>query len=137
MHIDINDTTSLQSIRDTIDNFYPYLDIAFFKKPHKKYEASAVEDKWPYDKKVGEIRKTHFSGIIEIQPWYKVSDVEQEFFSRLGISVQLLRKEDAKWEQSTGMDDLTLKQLNVMGRNSDDDYIMSEWDDEEDGEGLI
>ena len=137
MHIDINDTTSLQSIRDTIENFYPYLDIAFFKKAHKKYEANSLEDKWPYDKKVGDIRKTHFSGIIEIQPWYKVSDVEQEFFSRLGISVQLLRKEDAKWEQSTGMDDLTLKQLNVMGRNSDDDYIMSEWDDEEDGEGLI
>ena len=137
MHIDINDDTPLQDIRNTIDNFYPYLDIAFFKMPHKKYESCNPEDKWSYDMKVGEIRKTHFSGIIEIQPSYKVADVEKEFYERLGISVQILRKEDKEWEQSTGMDDLSLRQLNIMGRNSDNDYIMSNWDEEEDNEGRI
>ena len=137
MHIDINDNTSLQEIRNTIDNLYPYLDIAFFRKPHKKYEACDSEGKWTYDKKVGEIRKTHFSGIIEIQPWYKVADVEKAFYDRLGMSVQILRKEDTGWEQSTGMDDLSLRQLNIMGRNSDDDYIMSDWDEEQDNEGRI
>ncbi len=137
MHLDINDNTTLQSIRETLDDFYPYLDIAFFKKPHKKYEASKPEDKWAFENKVGDIRKTHFSGIIEIQPWYKVADVEKEFYERLGMSVQILRKDDTGWEQTTGMDDLSLRQLNIMGRNSSDDYIMSDWDEEEDNKGDI
>lgn len=128
MHIDINDNTSLREIQLVFSNFYPYLYIEFYKKPHQEYESSEERDKIESDTTIGTIKKTHISGVLEIQPLYKVSDVEKEFRERFGISVQILRKEKDIWVQTTGADDFTLKELNEMGRNSSDEIIISEYE---------
>ncbi|MGE5106672.1 MAG: hypothetical protein ACM3H8_03955 [Sphingobacteriales bacterium] len=130
MHIEINDNTTLREIQEAFANFYPYLQIEFYRLPHKKYEASAESGLIYPGETIGEIKQTHVSGIFEIQPWYKVSNVEREFQDRFGLPVQILRKEKNKWEQTTGMDDFTLKELNEIARNSSDEYILSEPDSE-------
>jgi len=40
MHIEINDNTSFRHIQEKFSDYYPYLQIEFYKKSHKKYEAS-------------------------------------------------------------------------------------------------
>lgn len=130
MHIDIHDNTSLKEIRTVFQNFYPHLDIVFFGKPHGTYEASVDKDRLSYDLTVADIRKTHISGLISIQPTEKVADLEKEFQQRFGLPVQVMRKEYDHFEQTTGMDDFTLKDLNEFGRNSSDEFILT--DDEED-----
>jgi glycerol-3-phosphate O-acyltransferase len=129
MHIEITDHTTIREIQEAFANFYPYLQIEFYKKPHKKYQASAEKDLVYPGKTIDEIKQTHVSGLLEISPASKVADVEKEFLQRFGLSVQVLRKQKNGWEQTTGMDDFTLKELNEMGRNSSASFIMEDYDE--------
>lgn len=129
MHLEINDTTAVRHLMETFSNYYPYLKIEFFHKPHKKYEDSSETDRVDPGATVGDIKATHVSGVLEIQPFYRIADVEKEFMERFGLSVQILRKEKNKWEQTTGMDDFTLTELNEFGRSSSDELIVSEYDE--------
>lgn len=128
MHIEINDNTSLREIQLVFSNFYPYLQIKFFNKPHKEYEISKDIDEIDSHTTVGAVKKTHVSGLLEIQPLYRVSEVENEFRERFGLSIQILRKEKDAWVQTVGADDFTLKELNEMGRNSSDATIVSDYE---------
>ena len=130
MHIEINDKTTLRHIQEIFSDFYPYLQIEFYNKTHKKYETSDEANLIYPGKTIDEIKETHLSALLEIQPWYKVADVEREFQQRFGLSVQILWKQKDNWEQTTGMDDFTLKELNELGRNSSDEFIISEPDSE-------
>jgi hypothetical protein len=129
MHIEINDNTSLREIQEVFSDYYPYLQINFYRKQHKKYEASDEKDRISPDTAIGEIRKTHISGLLEIRPLYKVADVEKEFRKRFDLSVQIIRKEKEGWVQTTGMDDFTLKELNEAGRNSSDEYVVEDYEE--------
>ena len=129
MHLEINDVTAFRQLQETFSNYYPYLRIEFFCKPHKKYEHSLETDQINPNNIVGDIKLTHVSGVLEIQPFYKVADVEKEFMQRFGLSVQILRKEKNKWEQTTGMDDFSLKELTELGRSSPDELIVSDYDE--------
>jgi len=130
MHIEINDKITLRHIQEIFSDFYPYLQIEFYNKTHKKYETSDEANLIYPGKTIDEIKETHLSALLEIQPWYKVADVEREFQQRFGLSVQILWKQKDNWEQTTGMDDFTLKELNELGRNSSDEFIISEPDSE-------
>lgn len=129
MYLEINDNTSLRDIQRTFSNFYPYLKIEFFKRAHKKYEHSPETETVDPSILVGDLKHTHVSGILEIQPLYRIADVEKEFIERFGLSVQIFRKEKDHWEQTTGMDDFTLKDLNDFGRSSSDEFIVSDYEE--------
>jgi glycerol-3-phosphate O-acyltransferase len=129
MHIEINNNATLRHIQDVFVDYYPYLQLEFYKQPHKKYEAAKEKDIIYPGKTIAEIKQTHISGLLEILPLYKVADVEKEFLQRFGLSVQILRKEKDKWLQTTGMDDFTLKELNELGRNSSDEIIVEDYEE--------
>ncbi|HVT86584.1 MAG TPA: hypothetical protein VHD35_15375 [Chitinophagaceae bacterium] len=124
MYIEINDTTRISDIEKAFSNFYPYLQIGFYKRSHEKYEASDEKDLLSPEARISEIKKTHVSGILEIRPLFTVASVEKEFLHRFELSVQVLWKENNQWEQTTNMDDFTLKELNEMGRSSSDAFIL-------------
>jgi hypothetical protein len=130
MHIEINDNTTLREVQQVFSNYYPFLKIDFFSKRHKKYEASEEVNLIDPDILIGDIKGTHIAGILEIRPLYKVADVEKEFQQRFGLSVQVCRKEKDRWEQTTGMDDFTLKDLNEFGKESSDEFILADPDEE-------
>ena len=130
MHIEVNDKITLRHIQEIFSDFYPYLQIEFYNKAHKKYEISDEANLIYPGKTIDEIKETHLSALLEIQPWYKVADVEREFQQRFGLSAQVLWKQKNNWEQTIGMDDFTLKELNELGRNSSDEFIISEPDSE-------
>jgi len=129
MYIDINDKTSLREIQEAFSAFYPYLKIEFYSKRHGKYEASDEVSLIEPNILIGDIKATHISGVLEILSSSKVSEVEKEFQVRFGLSVQVFRKEKETWEQTTGMDDFTLKELNEFGRNSSDEFIVEDYEE--------
>jgi hypothetical protein len=130
MHIEINDNTTIREIQDTFSDYFPNLQIRFYDTPHKKYEASAEEDQVYTARTIGDIKKTHISALLEIQPRYKVAQVEREFMDRFGLSVQVLSKNGDNWVQTTGTDDFTLKELNEIAMSSSDEYILSDPEEE-------
>lgn len=129
MYIEINDNTKLRNIQEVFSNFYPYLKMEFYKKPHKKYEASDNDYLILPRKKISDVKRTHVSGILEMMPTSKAADVEKEFLQRFGLSVQIFRKEKNGWEQTKNTDDFTLKELNELGRNSSDEFIVSDYEE--------
>lgn len=128
MHIQINDRTTIGEIQKTFSDFYPFLEIHFYMRPHNDYERSPEKERIASHLPVGSIKKTHTDGIIEIRPESKVIEVEKELYEKFGLSAQILRKEKDTLLQTTGEDDFTLKELNLYGRNSSDDYILEEED---------
>jgi hypothetical protein len=126
MHLEINDNTRLGEIQKIFSDHYAWLSLAFYRDRHKKYEASDEALRLSPDKTVGEVRNTHVSTLIEIQPSYHVADVEREFMLMAGLSVQVLKKENERWEQTTGLDNLSLHDLNILGRNAADEYIVTD-----------
>lgn len=126
MHINIHDHTTLREIMVTFSDYYPYLQLRFYKSPHGRFESSEESELLDSSLTIDAIKKTHVSAMIEIQPWHKTADVEKEFQYRFGLSVQILVKDKSNWQQTTGMDTFTLKELNEIGRASSDEFIMSE-----------
>ncbi|HSQ43828.1 MAG TPA: hypothetical protein VLM16_02455 [Ginsengibacter sp.] len=129
MHIEINDRTLLKDIQNVFSDFYPFLKIEFYNTRHKKYEGSMQADLIDPSMAVGNLRHKHVSGVLEIQPYFKVADVEHELQSHFKLSVQVFNKEKNGWMQTTGMDDFTLKELNQIGRNSSDEFIISDYEE--------
>lgn len=134
MHIEINDHTSIRSIQKTFSNFYPYLKIIFIKNPDLKKNLMDESNLIFEGKKIEEVKHTHLSSLIEILPFSKLSDIENEFYERLGLCVKILMNQKNKWEQTTGMNNFSMKELNELGRSSFDEYILSEPDSEPDSE---
>lgn len=129
MYIEINDNTTIREIQRTFANFYPYLQMEFFNKPHRRYEASALKDMVIGSKSIGEVKQTHISGVLDIHPWYKASTVEMELLNRFGLSAQILIRDRDHWRQTTGLDDFSLKQLNQLSRNASDLFVVEDYDE--------
>jgi hypothetical protein len=130
MHIYINDKTVLKDIQKTFSEYYPFLLMKFYTKPHKKFEESRKAEELDIDKTVGDILKKQIAIKIEIFPTERVSNLENEFQNKIGIPIQILKLENGIWRQTSGLDNLTLKDLNIMGRNSSDDFVMEDVDDD-------
>jgi hypothetical protein len=78
---------------------------------------------------MGDIRKTHLSMVFEIQPNDRARDVERAFQDKTAIGIQIMMKGNEGWEQTTGLDDLTLKELNQLGQNASDAFIITDYDE--------
>jgi hypothetical protein len=130
MHIDINDKTVLKEIQKTFSAYYPFLLMKFYKKPHNKFEESRKAEELDIEKTVGDILKKQIAIKIEMLPTERVFNLEKEFQHKIGIPIQILKLENGVWRQTSGLDNLTLKDLNIMGRNSSDDFVMEDVDDE-------
>lgn len=130
MHIEIINQTTLNEIQEAFVNYFPYLKIEFYRQPHKKYKASPEEERLDPFTCIGDLQPGIVLGHLQILPGYKVAAIEKEFQDRFGLSVQIFRKEKNGWEQTTGMDDFTLKQLNEFGRDSSDEKIVSDYTQE-------
>ena len=130
MHIDINDKTVLKEIQKTFSDYYPFLLMKFYKKPHNKYEESKQVDELNVEQTVGDILKKSISTHIKLLPLERVSNVENEFQIKIGIPIQILKLENGIWCQTSGLDNLSLKDLNILGRNSSDDFVMEDVDED-------
>jgi hypothetical protein len=130
MHIYINDKTVLKDIQKTFSNYYPFLLLKFYKTPHNKFEDSKYLDELDVDKSIGEINQLPTTIKIDIMPMERVFQFENIFFEKTGISVQVLKLENETWQQTSCLDNLTLKDLNIIGRNSSDDFITKDISDE-------
>jgi len=130
MHIIINDKTVLKEIQKTFSKYYPFLLLKFYKTPHSKFEDSKYFDELDSNKSLGEINKNHAATIIDIMPMERVFHFENIFYEKTGISVQVLKLENETWQQTSCLDNLTLRDLNIIGRNSSDDFVLRDVDDD-------
>src|SRR4051794_22895129 len=118
MLLHIDDNTLLADVQEDFSDSFPLLKIEFYAEPHHYKEKSAEVRRILSDKKIGVIRKIHDSGNLEIMSWYTTGRVEREFKEKFGLNVQVFRKENGVWMQSSSTDSYTLAEQMELARNS-------------------
>ncbi|HEX6334907.1 MAG TPA: hypothetical protein VFZ78_11815 [Flavisolibacter sp.] len=128
MHIRIHDEITLGALQEVFSSFYPYLQLHFYRHHHKVYEPSEPADTLDPATRIADL-KHDVTGIMEIQPFHRVADIEQEFRNHFGLSVQVLWNRNNTWEQTTGTDAFTLKELNEFARTASDETVLEEYEE--------
>ena len=118
MIIEIDDTKTIGDIQDKFTEFFPFLQLEFYKEPHHWYEGSAERVSIPAENKVGEVRTLHEHGDLEIHSWSRTGNLEEEFRKRFGLFVQVLRRQGDEWLQTIRTDKLSLQEQNELGRKT-------------------
>jgi hypothetical protein len=67
---------------------------------------------------IGDIRKNHSGGIMEIKSSDKVGDVERKLKKMFDLNVQIFRKENDCWIQTTSTDVFTLERESELSKKS-------------------
>lgn len=116
MIIAIEPQKKLSEISNAFSAVYPFLKLEFFSKPHGWLESSDWSKIINKNMTVAEANNNHSdSGYIEIHYWQKTGTVEFKFLKQFNLSVQIYRKFNDHWIQTSGTDDLSLEEQNESG----------------------
>ncbi|MFN8278468.1 MAG: hypothetical protein U0T84_13370 [Chitinophagales bacterium] len=116
MEIAIHDNRKLRDIQSEFRTYFPYLKIEFFDVPYEPGKAQRRDHLLMPERKVGACRKIHRDGAIEIIPGKTVMQLENEFWSQFGLSVQVFRHSGNVWIETSLTDSWSLKRQNDEGR---------------------
>lgn len=109
--IEINDDfMTLKSIKDQFNQKFPHLKIEFFEVKHGKGEGSSKELMYDDAFRIKDIRKEGAMMPIGIHGNLKTSTLEKIFEDELGVYIQVYKKSNNVWIQTTATDDWTLSQ---------------------------
>jgi hypothetical protein len=123
MIIEIDDTKTIEEVAKSFCQNFPFLKIEFYDEAHHWQEQSSRKHMLPHYKTIGEVRKRHNPGAMEIHNWQKAGTVEQQFRKLFDLNVQLFRQEGDMWVQTAGTDELTIEEQNEIGRNASQDLL--------------
>ncbi len=116
MEITINNARRLADIQSDFQNEYPFLKIEFYSKKHGAGAGSNKESTLDANLTIGEVSKKDASGSISIFNDTKVSDLEEAFADTFGLFVQVFRKSNKLWLQTTITDDWSLEKQNATAK---------------------
>ena len=113
----VSEEDLIENVQKDFAFYYPNLKLQFFKNPHGEMEASAEQDLVMPKSTIAEVAMFHKSGRIDISPNRRIIEVENDFYFRLGLNVQVFRKAGNVWLETTKTDDMTLKEQNAMTKS--------------------
>lgn len=111
MYLKIEDLMTVDEVEDRFNECFPYLKIAFYSKPHKKFEATDKQFRYHGRTRLEDIRTKHTNRAMEIKSWFTVGMIENQLKEEFGLNAQILRCDsDGNYIQTTLSDNLTLRQ---------------------------
>jgi hypothetical protein len=113
--MEITDDRKVISIQEEFHKKFPYLKLEFYQKGHKSGEGTPDSSKVDPYKTIGDIRNKHSSGDLSIHGNLKVESLEEHFEKEYGLHVQVYRKSNDIWLQTTATDSWTLAEQNERG----------------------
>jgi hypothetical protein len=116
MYINIIEDDLISNIQHSFREVYPYLKLQFYKNPHPEGQASSRAEQLDPALPIAEVTMFHTGGGIDINPERTVAEVEADFFSKLGLCVQVTRQAGDIWLTTTDTDHWTLREQNEKGR---------------------
>jgi hypothetical protein len=111
----ISDSRKISAIQEEFNNRYPFLKLEFFSGKHAAGEPTARKLMKPVGKTIGECRRTHKRGHIQIDSEMTVAELERQFRELYGLNVQLFRKSGKLWLETSVTDGWTLEAQNNQG----------------------
>ncbi|MDX1684116.1 MAG: hypothetical protein R3275_02710 [Saprospiraceae bacterium] len=111
----IEDSMTIRDVQQAFSKLFPGLKIEFYKSSHEEHEASRAEDQIEGDKKIGDIRSVSDTQVIIVDPAMAVGELESQFDKQLGLNVQIFRRSNKIWLQTSATDDWSLQEQNRKG----------------------
>lgn len=109
---------TIAEVQKGFAGLYPGLRIEFYAKEHKDHSGSALKDQYSNSLTIGEITEGKVDGEINFGPERTVADIEGEFEDRFDLHVQIFRRSNTLWLQTSATDDWTLEVQNRKGLHS-------------------
>jgi hypothetical protein len=107
----------ISEVQQDFTGAFPYLKIEFFKNGEVR------KDRYPASQRIANSRLLREAWIrrkeeseIDINDLMSVSDLENAFMDRFGLSIQVFRRSGNLWLETTMTDNWTLKQQNDHGK---------------------
>lgn len=110
----IKKTKTLKEIKDIFNFVFPGLKIEFFKNTHKSFELSSQLLQYDENLKIEDINSNISKTELHFETTDTVEFIEQEFEKKFGLHVQIYRKSNDLWLQTSQSDDWTLDQQNQL-----------------------
>lgn len=129
MKIQINSSTKLIAIQQAFQDYFPFLKLEFYGKGHQPGEgnSNATHLNLQYSFKELNIDLNNFDW--EFESSNTVSELEESFYNKTGISAQVFRKSGISWLQTIVTDSWTLEQQNTRGKESTQELPKEEQED--------
>lgn len=134
MLLEIRDNKTIAQLQRDFSRQYPFLKIEFFDQPHNLQEGSPETHLLASDHLIGNIRKRHNNGVLEINPLHTPYYCEKQLKNRYGLYAQVYRIGPDGWIQTVGSDLITLKEQNELARSVVEDKHIDEFEDFIEGE---
>jgi hypothetical protein len=114
----IQDSKTIQEIQLEFHTLYPGLKIEFYRIPHDQFRGSYKDNQYTSDLHLFEIREHHNEGELTILPEMTVKTLEGLFEELYGLHVQIFRKSNRIWLQTSTTDNWTIAEQNRKGLRS-------------------
>jgi hypothetical protein len=113
MLIHIRDNFQVSDLKDRFEKCFQELTIEFFFSTKNTLDAVCLAHK---NQRIADIRTQHVEGDLPIKSWYTVKQVKQEFADKYGLNIEIYRRENNSWVNSSRMEDITLRELEDISR---------------------
>ena len=112
MEINMSDNQSIAQVKALFTEHFPFLKLEFYALEHKAGEGNIDRTLFDSNKTIGDICSKHNSGELSLHGNQKVSALKQAFHDQYGLNVQVFRKSNEVWLQTTATDEWTLSEQN-------------------------
>ncbi|MBZ5859504.1 hypothetical protein [Flavihumibacter profundi] len=116
MTLSILASKHLNEVQKEFNTYFPYLKIEFFQRMHGVKKASPPQRMYPHNLTISEARTNNTEGYLDLWPDMSVAELEQAFWDKYGLSIQVFRKSGNLWLETTMTDKWTLTQQNSHGQ---------------------
>jgi hypothetical protein len=111
MHLIIHKEQLLKDIQAQFQQQYPFLKLEFFKEPHQVMQSTALVQVLDREMPVSKFSKSA-EATLNIDPQQTVAHFEKEFQDKLGFAVQVFRKANQVWIETSQTDGWSLAKQN-------------------------
>jgi len=118
MIIHIYDTLTVSDVQERFSKCFPLLKIEFYSKHFSLHEMPGDHYKIDPAIKLGQVRRHHNQGELELKSWYTVNRTEKDFRERFGLNVKVFRSENGGWVHTSRTGSCSLHEQEEMARHT-------------------
>jgi hypothetical protein len=113
---------TVQELFNQFNDTFPFLKLEFYAHGHDTQKGSPVSDQLPHTMSLAELNPHMADKVLQIVDSMTVSEFENLLKDTLNLNVQVFRKSNDVWLQTTATDHWTLEKQNGKGERSTKDY---------------
>ncbi|HKK87620.1 MAG TPA: hypothetical protein VJ917_02140 [Saprospiraceae bacterium] len=116
--MEIKKTDTIKELQMRFNAAYSHLKLKFYSKGHEEFEGSSGRDEVDTEAHISKVNPNAKDGDIDISENVTVQELENNFEKDFGLHVQVFRKSNHLWLQTSATDDWSLGEQQRKGKNS-------------------